>query len=82
MADEVRLNLQLSQELNKDLVQIAEDTGITLDDVFRQAFALIKVAYAAKREGRHIGLVNDAAKLDDEITGLKDFLRLEEMAGN
>jgi metal-responsive CopG/Arc/MetJ family transcriptional regulator len=69
-ADKVRLNLQLSQELNKTLDEITESTGTNRTDVIRQALALMKVAHDAKRKGKHFGIVNDADKLDTEIVGL------------
>lgn len=68
--DKVRLNLQVSQELNRTLEEIAESAGSNRTDVIRQALALMKVAYTAKKEGRHIGLVSDPRKLDTEIVGL------------
>jgi predicted transcriptional regulator len=68
--EKIRLSLQVSQELNQTLEQIAEDTGASRTDVIRQALALMKVAHAAKTEGRHLGLVSDAKKLDTEIIGL------------
>ena len=70
MAEKVRLNLLLSQELNQALEKIAEDTGGNRTDVLRQALALIKIAHEARLEGRHIGLVADRSKLDTEIVGV------------
>jgi len=70
MAEKVRLNLQVSSELNAALDEIAEDSGSNKTDVIRQALALMKVAHAAKRNGKHLGLVADADKLDTEIIGL------------
>jgi predicted transcriptional regulator len=70
MADKVRLSLQVSQELNQTLEEIADSTGTNLTDVIRQALALMKVAHDAKRNGRHLGIVSDARKLDTEIVGL------------
>jgi hypothetical protein len=70
MADKVRLNLQLSQELNRTLEEISASTGSNRTDVIRQALALMKVAHDAKRKGKHLGLVSDADKLDTEIVGL------------
>jgi len=69
-ADKVRLSLQVSQELNQTLEEIAESTGTNRTDVIRQALALMKVAHAAKKDGRHLGIVNDARRLDTEIVGL------------
>ncbi len=68
--EKVRLNLQVSQELNQALEDIAESTGSNRTDVIRQALALMKVAHAAKKDGRHIGIVSDPKKLDTEIVGL------------
>lgn len=70
MAEKVRLNLQLSDELNRILEEIAEDTGSSRSDVIRQAVALMKVAHDGKKEGRHLGLVTDAKRLETEIVGL------------
>jgi uncharacterized protein (DUF1778 family) len=66
----VRMNLQVSAELNDLLERIADDTGSNRTDVIRQALALMKVAHEAKQKGRHLGLVSDATKLDTEIVGL------------
>ena len=70
MTDKVRLNLQLSQELTQALDTIAGETGTNRTDVLRQALALMKVAHEGRRKGRHLGLVEDADKLDTEIVGL------------
>jgi metal-responsive CopG/Arc/MetJ family transcriptional regulator len=70
MGEKVRLNLQLSSELNEALEEIVDDTGTSRSEVIRQALALMKVAHSAKKQGRHIGLVSDPKKLDTEIIGL------------
>jgi predicted transcriptional regulator len=70
MAGEVRMNLQVSAEINELLERIAKDTGSNRSEVIRQALALMKVAQEAKKKGKHIGLVSDADKLDTEIVGL------------
>lgn len=70
MAEKVRLNLQISPELNKVLEEIADSAGATRTDVIRQALALMKAAHTAKREGKHLGTVADAKKLDTEYIGL------------
>lgn len=68
--EKVRMNLQVSAELNQMLESIAEDTGTNRSDVIRQALALMKVAHEAKRKGKHIGIVSDPQKLDTQIVGL------------
>lgn len=70
MTEKVRLNLQVSSELNNVLEEIADSSGSTKTDVIRQALALMKVAHNAKKSGKHLGVVADADKLDTEIVGL------------
>jgi len=70
MAEKVRLNLHLSQDVFQTLEQIAEDTGASRGNVIQQALFLMKVAHQAKRDNLHIGLVKDASNLDTEIIGV------------
>jgi hypothetical protein len=70
MAEKVRLNLQVSEQLNSDLEEMADSTGSNRTEVIRQALALMKIAYQARREGRHLGLVSDPSKLDTELVGI------------
>lgn len=71
MANEkVRMNLQVSAELNEVLDKIADDTGSNRSDVIRQALALMKVAHEAKQKGKRLGIVSDPSKLETEIVGL------------
>jgi metal-responsive CopG/Arc/MetJ family transcriptional regulator len=68
--EKVRMNLQVSAELNDVLENIADDTGTNRSDVIRQALALMKVAHDAKRKGKHLGLVSNPDALETEIVGL------------
>lgn len=70
MSEKVRLSLQVSEEINRMLEQIARETSSSKTDVFRQALALMKVAHEGKKQGRHLGFVEDSRKLDTEIVGL------------
>lgn len=70
MSEKVRLNLQVSSELNSVLEEIAESSMSSKTDVIRQALALMKVAHSAKQKGKHLGLVSDSSKLETEIVGL------------
>lgn len=70
VATKIRLNLQVSEQLNSDLEQMAESTGSNRTEVIRQALALMKIAHQARREGRHLGLVSDPSKLDTELVGV------------
>lgn len=68
--DKVRMNLQVSPEMNSMIDDIAGTTGSNRSDVIRQAIALMKIAHDAKQQGKHFGIVANAAKLDTEIVGL------------
>lgn len=68
--DKVRVNLQISPELNAVIQNISDDSGVNRTDVIRQALALMKVAHDAKKKGKHIGISSDASRLDTEIVGL------------
>ena len=70
MTAKVRLNLQVSEQLNSDLEEMADSTGSNRTEVIRQALALMKIAHKARREGRHLGLVSDPSKLDTELVGI------------
>jgi metal-responsive CopG/Arc/MetJ family transcriptional regulator len=69
MADKVRLNLQMSEELFKELEELAEDSATTRSDVVRRALALLKAAHAGRKQGRHLGLAKKAEQLDQEFIG-------------
>lgn len=49
---------------------IAGDNDMSLDNVISQALVLFKHAKDAAREGKHVGIADDADKLDVEFTGL------------
>ena len=70
MAEKVRLSLQVTEELNRMLEQMADEGGTTKSDVLRQALALMKVARDGKRQNRHLGFASDPRKLETEIVGL------------
>lgn len=70
MSQKVKLNLQMPEEMNSAISEIAREGGGSKSDVMRQALALICVAYLAKKSGQHLGFVDDPNKLDVEIIGL------------
>ena len=70
MSEKVRLSLQVTEELNRLLEQMAAESGTTKSDVLRQALALMKAAKDGKKTSRHLGFVADPRRLDTEIVGL------------
>ena len=70
MGHKVRLNLQLSEELNRQLDELAMNSATTKSDVVRRAIALLKTAEKGVKDGKHLGFSAKAEKLDQEIVGL------------
>ena len=70
MAEKVKLSLELSRELDEMLQQMADESATTKSEILRRALALAKVAHNARKENRHLGIVDDPKKLDREIVNL------------
>ena len=69
-ARKVRLSLELTEDLNRELDQVAAQFGETKSDVLRKAVALMLVAADAKRKGLKIGLADPDQPLRTEFVGL------------
>ena len=70
MNDKVRLNLQISDELNQQLELMAENGSTTKSEIIRRALALMKAAQMGAAQGKHLGFAKDVEKLDQEIIGV------------
>jgi len=64
----VHLNLDLSPELYRKLEEIAQKIGGNKSDVLRQAIALMRIAIAAKEQGKKFGIAEPDQPLSTEIT--------------
>ncbi len=62
MAKKVRYTIDLTDELNEEIDEIAKKAGITKSEVFRRALALLKVTDEATRSGEHVGVGREGAK--------------------
>ncbi len=67
MAKEVRYTIDLTEDLNQEIEEIAEKAGITKSELFRRALALLKVTQRATDEGEHVGVVKDRESLKREF---------------
>jgi predicted transcriptional regulator len=69
-----RFTVDLSDELDKRLKDIAQANGITKAEAMRRAFTLLSVADTERKRNRHIGFftVNDKGdkEIVSEIVGL------------
>ena len=64
-----KVTLELTPEFYAILEQLMRDTRQTLDEVFTKAIALYKATVDFKREGKHVGVTDEAEKLDTEFVG-------------
>lgn len=65
----VRLNLNVSDDLNQALERMAAETETTKSEILRKALTLYEVAREGSKEGKKISLV-DGDKVVTEIVGL------------
>lgn len=66
----VRLNLEVSPEVNDKLEELAQRIGGTKGDVLRGAITLIEVAVTAREQGKKFGVVEQNQPLVTEIVGI------------
>ena len=66
-----RLSVNISQELDDLINELADQSNISRTDVVRRALAVMKAYRQQKSIGRdHIGFVEDPTKLDAEIVNV------------
>ncbi|MDZ8226644.1 hypothetical protein [Nostoc sp. ChiVER01] len=63
----VRLNLDLSPELNQILDELANKIGTSKDDVLRQAITLMQMMVIAKEETKKLGIPEANQLIVNEI---------------
>ncbi|MEB3177714.1 MAG: ribbon-helix-helix protein, CopG family [Nostocaceae cyanobacterium] len=63
----VRLNLELSPELNQILEELAHKLGVNKSDVLRQAIALMQIMVTAKEQTQKLGIVEAEQLIVNEI---------------
>ena len=67
----VRFNLVLSDDLNREIDKVAEESETNKSEILRKALQLYLAAREGKRRGLKLGLVEPATeKLQTEIIGL------------
>ena len=67
----VRLSVNISEELDDLIDDLANDAKISRTDVIRRALAVMKAYRQQEAAGReHIGFVSDPSKLDAEIVNV------------
>ncbi len=67
----VRLNVILSDDLDKEIDHAAQETETSKSEILRKALQLYLAAREGKRHGLKVGLVDsDTRKLETEIVGV------------
>ena len=68
--DPVRLNLEMSPELNRLLDDLAIKIHGTKSDVLRKAIVLTELAIQAKEQEQQLGIISKNRRVVTEIVGL------------
>ncbi len=67
----VRLNVILSDDLNREIDRVAEEAETNKSEILRKALQLYLAAREGKQRGMKVGLVDSSTdKLQTEIIGL------------
>jgi predicted transcriptional regulator len=67
----VRFNVVLSDDLNREIDKVAEETESNKSEILRKALQLYLAARDGKRRGLKLGLIEPKSeKLQTEIVGL------------
>jgi predicted transcriptional regulator len=67
----VRLNVILSDDLDKEIDRAADETETSKSEILRKALQLYLAAREGKRRGLKVGLVEpESRKLETEIVGV------------
>jgi predicted transcriptional regulator len=67
----VRFNVILSDDLNREIDKVAEETESNKSEILRKALQLYLAARDGKRRGLKLGLIEpESEKLQTEIVGI------------
>jgi predicted transcriptional regulator len=66
----VRLNVNITEELNDRLDTLAENDGITKSELLRKAIVLIEVAVAERKLGHKLAITDNQHHVLREIVGV------------
>ena len=65
-----RMTIDLSNEVDDRLSEIARKSGITKAEAMRRAFALLSVAYDEKERGNSLAMVDDKMRPVARLIGV------------
>ncbi len=66
----VRLNVNITTELNERLDVLAEKSGTTKSELLRKAIALMDLAVTERGRGHKLGILDDQQHVLREIVGV------------
>lgn len=67
MSDHERVNCYLPRQSAELCDRLAYERGLSKSGVLRLALGMLRIAHDAEREGRHVGIASDPAKLETLI---------------
>jgi predicted transcriptional regulator len=66
----VRLNVNISENLNARLDELAQQSGTSKSELLRKAIALVDLAVTEKTRNNHLSVTNSDGKVLREIVGV------------
>lgn len=66
----VRLNVNISEQLNSRLDALADQSGTSKSELMRKAIALIDLAVTEKAQGHQLGILDKDRTVLREIVGI------------
>lgn len=66
----IRLNVVLSDDLNREIDRVARTADTDKSEIMRKALQLFIAAHDGKQRGLKLGLVEKSQKLETEFVGL------------
>ena len=64
----LNFDLALSEKTNAKLNRMAKEIGVTKDDLFARAFALLELAVDAQKDGKRIAIVDTDNSIERVIS--------------
>ena len=67
MAKKVRYTIDLTEEMEVEIENLALESGVAKSEIFRRAIGLLKVAHQAANDGKHVGVGRNKEALSREF---------------
>ncbi len=76
------MNIELSKELAKEIIDLAESEGVARSEIIRRGLAVMKSFRQQRIAGRtHIGFASDPTRLEAELIGVLNSSVVQDKEG-